>query len=178
MSRLRSDRIVNKAGTGAPELSYGVTVPTGGVVVTGVVTATSFSGDGSGLSGIDASALKDGNNVKVQATSTGAAITGDTTISGNLTVNGTTTTIDTANLNVEDANIGLGSVTSPSNVTADGGGITIFAGTDGDKTLKWENSNSRMAFSTDVYSPRFIGDGSQLTGLPAGFSELDAALFS
>lgn len=172
MSRLRSDRIVNKAGTGAPELSYGVTVPTGGVVVTGVVTATSFSGDGSGLSGIDASALKDGNNVKVQATSTGAVVT------GNLTVNGTTTTIDTANLNVEDANIGLGSVTSPSNVTADGGGITIFAGTDGDKTLKWENSNSRMAFSTDVYSPRFIGDGSQLTGLPAGFSELDAALFS
>ena len=172
MSRLRSDRIVNKAGTGAPELSYGVTVPTGGVVVTGVVTATSFSGDGSGLSGIDASALKDGSNVKVQATSTGAVVT------GNLTVNGTTTTIDTANLNVEDANIGLGSVTSPSNVTADGGGITIFAGTDGDKTLKWENSNSRMAFSTDVYSPRFIGDGSQLTGLPAGFSELDAALFS
>lgn len=172
MSRLRSDRIVNKAGTGAPELSYGVTVPTGGVVVTGVVTATSFSGDGSGLSGIDASALKDGSNVKVQATSTGAVVT------GNLTVNGTTTTIDTANLNVEDANIGLGSVTSPSNVTADGGGITIFAGTDGDKTLKWENSNSRMAFSTDVYSPRFIGDGSQLTGLPAGFTELDAALFS
>jgi hypothetical protein len=172
MSRLRSDRIVNKAGTGAPELSYGVTVPTGGVVVTGVVTATSFSGDGSQLSGIDASALKDGSNVKVQATSTGAVVT------GNLTVNGTTTTIDTANLNVEDANIGLGSVTSPSNVTADGGGITIFAGTDGDKTLKWENSNSRMAFSTDVYSPRFIGDGSQLTGLPAGFSELDAALFS
>ena len=41
---VRSDRIVNKAGTGAPELSYGVTVPTGGVVVTGVVTATSFSG--------------------------------------------------------------------------------------------------------------------------------------
>ena len=172
MSRLRSDRIVNKAGTGAPELSYGVTVPTGGVVVTGVVTATSFSGDGSQLSGIDASALKDGSNVKVQATSTGAVVT------GNLTVNGTTTTIDTANLNVEDANIGLGSVTSPSNVTADGGGITIFAGTDGDKTLKWENSNSRMAFSTDVYSPRFIGDGSQLTGLPAGFTELDAALFS
>lgn len=172
MSRLRSDRIVNKAGTGAPELSYGVTVPTGGVVVTGVVTATSFSGDGSGLSGIDASALKDGSNVKVQATSTGAVVT------GNLTVNGTTTTIDTANLNVEDANIGLGSVTSPSNVTADGGGITIFAGTDGDKTLKWENSNSRMAFSTDVYSPRFIGDGSQLTGLAATFNELDAALFS
>ena len=172
MSRLRSDRIVNKAGTGAPELSYGVTVPTGGVVVTGVVTATSFSGDGSQLSGIDASALKDGSNVKVQATSTGAVVT------GNLTVNGTTTTIDTANLNVEDANIGLGSVTSPSNVTADGGGITIFAGTDGDKTLKWENSNSRMAFSTDVYSPRFIGDGSQLTGLAATFNELDAALFS
>ena len=38
----------------------------------GVITATSFSGDGSQLSGIDASALKFGAATKVQATNTGA----------------------------------------------------------------------------------------------------------
>ena len=42
----------------------------------GVITATSFSGDGSQLSGIDASALKFGAATKVQATNTGALVTG------------------------------------------------------------------------------------------------------
>ena len=41
------------------------------------VTATTYYGNGANLSGIDASALKDGNNVKVQATSTGATVTGN-----------------------------------------------------------------------------------------------------
>jgi len=49
----------------------------GGVTVTGVVTATSFSGDGSGLTGIDATSLKDsGGNIKVQANPNGIVITG------------------------------------------------------------------------------------------------------
>ena len=52
MSRLRSDKVVNKAGTGAPELTYGATVPStgtisgaGGINLTGIVTATTFSGN-------------------------------------------------------------------------------------------------------------------------------------
>ena len=40
-------------------------------------------------------------------------VSNNATITGDLTVNGTTTTIDTANLSVEDANIGIGSVTTP-----------------------------------------------------------------
>ena len=40
------------------------------------VTATTYYGNGANLTGIDASSLKDGNNVKVQATSTGADVTG------------------------------------------------------------------------------------------------------
>ena len=41
------------------------------------VTATTYYGNGANLTGIDASSLKDGNNVKVQATSTGATVTGN-----------------------------------------------------------------------------------------------------
>ena len=41
------------------------------------VTATTYYGNGANLTGIDASTLKDGNNVKVQATSTGATVTGN-----------------------------------------------------------------------------------------------------
>ena len=52
------------------------------------------------------------------------SVSGNFTVGGNLTVNGTSTTIDTATLSVEDKNIGIGSVTTPSNTTADGGGLT------------------------------------------------------
>ncbi len=59
---------------------------------------------------------------------------------GNITFSGTTTTIDTATLSVEDKNIGIGSVTSPTNTTASGGGLTLFGGADGDKEFKWIDS--------------------------------------
>ena len=125
MSRLRSNKVVNQAGSGAPELTYGAVVPgtgtisgAGKVSIGGSITAGSFHGDGSGLSGVgDPSALKHGSNVKVQATATGATVTGDisatnATFSGNLTVNGTTTTIDTAVTSVDslavDGNVGIG----------------------------------------------------------------------
>ena len=58
--------------------------------VSGIVTASSFEGDGSSLSGIDATALKDsaGGSIKVQANPGGVVITGvatATTFVGNLT---------------------------------------------------------------------------------------------
>jgi hypothetical protein len=69
-------------------------------------------------------------------------VSGNWTVGGNLTVNGATTTIDTATLSVEDKNIGIGSVTAPSNSTASGGGLTLFAGADGDKEFKWVDSGT------------------------------------
>ena len=46
-------------------------------------------------------------------------------ITGGLEVDGTTTTIDSTTLTVDDKNIEMGSVASPSDTTADGGGITL-----------------------------------------------------
>ena len=51
--------------------------------VSGIVTASSFEGDGSSLTGIDATALKDsGGNIKAQANPGGVVITGFTTATG------------------------------------------------------------------------------------------------
>ena len=58
---------------------------------TGVITATSFHGDGTNLTGIDASAIKHNGNVKVQAISTGAQVTGDLGVSNNVSVSGVVT---------------------------------------------------------------------------------------
>ena len=48
----------------------------GGVSVSGTVAATSYTGDGSQLTGIDASSLKNGSDIKVQANASGAVVTG------------------------------------------------------------------------------------------------------
>lgn len=57
-------------------------------------------------------------------------IGGDAIIDGNLTVNGTTTTVDSITLTVEDKNIILADVVSPSDSIADGGGIVLKGTTD------------------------------------------------
>ena len=176
MSRLRSDKVVNKAGTGAPELSFGASIPVGygitgagGINVTGVITATSFSGDGSSLSGVGVPGVS----------TTTTATFNNVVVDGNLTVNGTQTIIDTATLSVEDSNIGIGSVSNPSNVTADGAGLTVFGGTDGDKTLKWLDSSDRWTFAGGaVEATAFHGDGSNLTGVISGVEVLSGGTSS
>jgi hypothetical protein len=69
-------------------------------------------------------------------------------ISGDLTVGGTTTTINSATLTVDDKNIELGSVASPSDTTADGGGITLKGASD--KTILWTNSTDSWDFNQHV----------------------------
>jgi hypothetical protein len=174
MSRIRADQLVNRAGSGGPKFPNGVAE---GFSVSGIVTATSFRGDGSQLSGVDASTLKHGSDVKVQATATGATVTGtlvatvtgdvtgnvtgncsgtagstgvlsagatgaDLTLSGDLTVNGTTTTIDTVVTAVD-------SLAVDGQITA-GSGINVTG----------------VASATS-----FHGDGSQLTGIQAGTAD-------
>ena len=71
--------------------SIGVITARKGIVSSGVVTATAFHGDGSQLTGIDATALKDsGGNVKIQAQASGAVHTGFSTMQ-NLRVTGIAT---------------------------------------------------------------------------------------
>lgn len=70
------------------------------------------------------------------------------TISGNLTVNGTTTNINSTNLVVEDKNIVLADVATPSDSTADGGGITLKGATD--KTFNWVDSTDSWTSSEHI----------------------------
>ena len=80
---------------------------------------------------------------------------GDVTIRGDLTVEGTTTTIDTETLQVEDRNITLGNVTTPTDATANGGGLTLRGSTD--KTLEWLQSTGRWTVNQDFQAANFYG---------------------
>ena len=103
MSRVRANSITNKNATGAPNFTHGAII-TGvatatGFKATGIVTAASFQGDGSALTGIDATALKDsGGSVKVQANTSGAVVTGVLTATGNVKVGGVLTYEDVTNV--------------------------------------------------------------------------------
>jgi hypothetical protein len=65
----------------------------------------------------------------------GAATGTSLVLSGDLTVNGTTTTINSTEITVDDKNLTLGSVATPTDAGADGGGLTLKGTTD--KTFSW-----------------------------------------
>ena len=74
--------------------------------------------------------------------------TGDATIGGNLTVSGTTTTVNTVNLIVADKNIEIANSAAPTDALADGAGITIKGSTD--KTLTWSNTTKAFTFNAGI----------------------------
>lgn len=100
--------------------------------------------------------------------------TGNIIVGGNLTVDGTLTTINSVTVTVSDKNLELAVTESPSNATADGGGVTIKAGGDGDKTLSWilatgawtsnqdfnlTSGNAYHIAGTEVLSSTTLGSG-------------------
>ena len=82
------------------------------------------------------------------ATFTGAVAGTSLTLSGDLTVNGTTTTINSTTVSVDDKNLELGSSVSPSDAGADGGGITLKGTTD--KTFNWVDATDAWTSSENL----------------------------
>ena len=93
--------------------------------------------------------------------STGLLTAVGLTLSGDLTVNGTTTTINSTTLSVDDKNIELGSVSSPSDTTADGGGITLKGASD--KEIKWVNATDSWTFNQSIETTGAIKGNSIIT---------------
>jgi hypothetical protein len=106
MSRVRADRLTNRAGTGAP------TFPNG-AVITGVATATTFSGNATtattATTATNAAGLSGTPNIVV------GSVTGTTgSFSGNVSVGGTLTYEDVTNID------SVGVVTARSGVNLNG----------------------------------------------------------
>lgn len=78
----------------------------------------------------------------------GAATGTSLVLSGDLTVNGTTTTVNSTTVTVGDKNLQLGSVETPTDTTADGGGITLKGATD--KTINWVDATDAWTLSEHV----------------------------
>jgi len=161
MSELWVTNVYNQQGDGAPNFPNGATV-------TGVVTATSFSGSGANLTGIDATALKDDDgNVKIQANSTGVVLTGILTATGSVSVGGTLTYEDVTNID------SVGLITARSGVKVTSGGIDISGniglggatyGTSG-QVLTSGGSGANASWTTISAAPEYAGIASgSITG--------------
>ena len=127
---------------------------------TGALAATTFTGNLTG----NVTGNVTGNCSGTAATVTGAAQSAITsvgtltslTVSGDLTVQGTTTTVSSSTLTVTDKNIELGKVASPSDTTADGGGLTLKGASD--KTFNWVDATDAWTSSEHLH----LGDDKQV----------------
>jgi hypothetical protein len=82
------------------------------------------------------------------------------TIEGNLTVQGTEVILNTETVNVEDKNIVLGNIDTPTDITADGGGITLKGDTD--KTIVYNRTNNRWDSNTSFNAPQLFVNGEEV----------------
>lgn len=144
----------------------------------GIITATRFFGDGSGLTGVAST-----DNIQ---TSTPANFLNNVTIGGNLVVNGTQTIINTQTLDVADKTVGVASTSTKTALTQDGGGLVIYGPTDveltysRDKVAVGLNTNfsvTGVVTASKVSANEFVGSGDKLIFSPTitSFSPIDGA---
>jgi hypothetical protein len=106
-------------------------------------------------------------------------LAGDLSVGGNLTVTGNT--IQIGNITTETKTIQLANAASTANA-ANGSGVTVGAN-DNIATLLYNSAgnvwttNIGVSAVGNVTAPYFIGNGSQLTGLPASYGNANVASF-
>ena len=99
-------------------------------------------------------------------------VDGNTTITGNLIVNGTSTTLNVATLDVEDLNITVGKAATTSAAT-DGAGLTFGAWSSGTiPTFTWDHANQRFAANYSI-AANLVGN---VTGALTGNASTATAL--
>ena len=160
---------------------------TGTVTSTMLADGTIVNADISASAEIAVSKLANGTANQIITTdgtdvswSSNLNLAGNATIQGDLTVNGTTTTIDTQTLLVEDKNIEMGVVATPTDVTADGGGITLRGTTN--KTINWVDATGCWTSSENLDlaagKSYFIDGAEVINGTSLGINITDSSLTS
>jgi hypothetical protein len=181
MSGLATGILKNTTTTGAPSIAVAADFPTLNQNTSGTAAGLSAtlavaSGGTGQTSSTGSGAVVLANTPTLITPNSGAATGTSLVLSGNLTVNGTTTTISSTTLSVADKNIELaqGSITE---AAADGGGLTLHGLTDHTwnwvlATTSWTSSDhinvasgkSYYINGTVVLSATSLGSGIILDG--------------
>jgi len=129
----------------------------GNLNVTGVVTAASFVGDGSGLTGVANTDFIVGTSI----TMTSGTFTGNVSIAGTLTYEDVT--------NVDS----IGIITARTGIDVLGGGIVVVGVSTFNDDIVGDNSTNISGINS-VTATSFYGDGSNLDGVVSGVEVLQA----
>lgn len=136
--------LTNNSGEGAtPTIAIGQAVSTNSDVTFNSVTA-----GGVELGLFSNTITTSSGGLTISPASLTVTIGNDLIVTGNLTVNGTTTTVNSTTISVDDKNIELGSVASPTDTSANGGGITLKGSTD--KTFNWLDATDAWTSSEHI----------------------------
>lgn len=118
---------------------------TPGTVKSSGVVVVDNNNNISGFNNLSSSGVLSGGTLSISGSGT---IGSDLIVAGNLTVNGTTTTLNSTTVTVDDKNIELASIANPTDITADGAGITVKGSTD--KTFNWVASTNSWTSSENL----------------------------
>lgn len=133
--------------------STGLNLGSGNIIshninLTGIITATQFATGTSGSAiGINTNTISGPATITIDPAAIGDN-TGLVVIKGDLQIDGTTTTINSTTLTVDDKNIVLGSG-AVNDAAADGSGITIESG-NGNKTFQFEDTGDNLGSSENL----------------------------
>ena len=165
---------------GTLQVGTGVTMDgdLGQIRTTGVITASSFVGDGAGLTGV---ASTDFIITGTAATFTGGVSVNELTSTGNVTIGGTLTYEDVTNID------SVGLVTARTGVRITAGGLVVTAGVStfsasitastltasGDITANGHivgDTATNISGINSVTATTYYGDGGSLTGISVGLT--------
>jgi hypothetical protein len=152
---------LDPVGTGVVQIKGTLQVEEGTNVTTSSGNAVSFS---TGIKSDTVASRSDNTDLTVTANGTGVVrVDDDMVITGNLTISGTTTSVNTTTLSVADNIIDLNSdVTTGS--PSQNAGIRIMRGDDPAVQLRWNETSDKWELTTDGTNYSVIGDASALPG--------------
>ena len=135
--------IASLTGTGNFTLAGTLDVNSPTISTTSTSTASVFNSNATTLNMGGAA-----TTVSIGASTGNTTVNNNLVVTGNLTVNGTVQTINSTTVTVDDINIELGSVATPTNTTANGGGITLKGTTD--KTWQWVSNTAAWTSNQQI----------------------------
>jgi hypothetical protein len=171
---LTAGKTISQAGGAAAEFSAGVKADS--VTARTTNTSLTLSGNGTGVVDVNDS----------------LTVANDVTVTGNLTVNGATTTVSSTNTEIEDALLLLAD--GQSGAPTKDAGFVVERGSSTNVAWLWdESADEFVAITTsddattvgdvgittyaNVHASYFLGDGSQLTGLPETYGNTEVLAY-
>lgn len=152
---------LDPVGTGAVLVKGTLTIEAGTNIVNSDGNAVNIAG---GVKTNSVASREANTDLTLSADGTGVVrVADDMVVTGNLTISGTTTTVNTQTLSVADNIIDLNSDVT-TGAPSQNAGIRVLRGDEASVQLRWNETSDKWEFTTDGTNYSVLGDASALPG--------------